>query len=331
MADLASPPIAATHAPAASWLAHVPAPLFAMVMGTAGLGLAWRKAHEIAGLPQAVGEAVLAAAAVLFVAVAALYGAKLAKHPAAVQGEFNHPVRAAFFPTMSISLLLLAMGAHPHAPALGFSLWAAGAALHLTLTVRTVGRWLSHKHEIGHVNPAWFIPVVGNIIVPILGVRLGYAELSWFFFSVGAVFWLLLFTIVLYRLIFHDDLPPRLQPTLFILIAPPAIGFLSYLALSGGVLDGFARTLVHTALFLALVLAAMAGRFRRLPFAVSWWAYTFPLDALAIASLHYAGIEGGLATRSIGIVALGTATLVVAGVLARTLRALSTGSLFVPE
>lgn len=48
--------------------------------------------------------------------------------------------------------------------------------------------------------PAWFIPVVGNIIVPLAGVRFAPAEVSWFFFSIGLVFWIVLLAIVMYRL-----------------------------------------------------------------------------------------------------------------------------------
>lgn len=315
-----------------AWLAHVPVPLFAMVMGVSGLGLAWRKAHEVLGAPRFAGEALLMLAAALFLLVAGLYAAKTLKHRAAMLGEFNHPIRANFFPTMSISLLLLAMALHPYAAGPAEAMWAAGAGLHLVFTLRVIGRWIVHKHDIGHLNPAWFIPVVGNIIVPVLGVRLGHVEVSWFFFSIGAVFWLLLFATVLYRVIFHEqDLPPRLVPTLFILLAPPAVGFLAYVALSGGVLDGFARVLVGVAIFLFLVLATISRRFFALPFAVSWWAYTFPLAALTLAVLQYSHLKPHPLLTGLGTGLLLLTSLVVALVLFRTARAAAAGHLFVPE
>lgn len=324
--------IAPPNAQESAWLQHVPVPLFAMVMGVAGLGLAWRKAHETLAMPQVVGEVLLVLAALLFVLVLGLYGAKALKHRPAMLDEFNHPIRQNFFPTISISLLLLALAAYPYSAAVAEGMWIVGAALHLVFTLRVIGRWIVHKHDIAHLNPAWFIPVVGNIIVPVLGVRLGHVEVSWFFFSIGAVFWLLLFTIVLYRVIFHEhDLPPRLIPTLFILLAPPAVGFLAYLALNGGQLDGFARVLVSVAVFLFLVLASIGKRFLALPFAVSWWAYTFPLDALSLAVLQYGhlkphGLVAGFAT---GLLLVTSA--VVALVLVRTTKAAATGHLFVPE
>lgn len=66
--------------------------------------------------------------------------------------------------------------------------------------------------------------IVGSIIIPIAGVKHGFVELSWFFFSVGLIFWLILLVIVLYRMFFHAPIAEKLMPTLFILFAPPAIG-----------------------------------------------------------------------------------------------------------
>lgn len=321
--------------PAASphpgWLAHVPVPLFAVVMGVAELGLAWRKAHQVLAVPAPIGEALCALAAVLFVLIAGLYAAKASRFPAETRREFDHPVRANFFAAISISLMLLAGAGFPHWPDAARAVWLAGAALHLGLTLRILSRWLLHPHQIQHANPAWFIPVVGNIVAPILGVRLGYVELSWFFFSVGMLFWLPLLAIILYRLIFHDDLPPKLAPTLFVLLPPPAVGFLSWEALNGGVLDAPARMLFHAALFLTLLLLSLWRHFAKTPFAVSWWAYTFPLDAVALAALQYAVLTGAPAIAWLATAALAAASLAVGAVLARTVAAMVSDALFVPE
>lgn len=120
--------------------------------------------------------------------------------------------------------------------------------MHLSITLLIVSCWITKNYEIAHSNPAWFLPVVGNIIVPIFGVDVVHKEISWFFFSVELSFWLLLFTIIVYRIIFDHQLAEKFIPTLFILIAPPAVGFVSYLKLVGHV-DGFARILLYLAFF----------------------------------------------------------------------------------
>ena len=319
-----------SDAAAHSSLPHVPVTIFASVMGLAGLGLAWRKANTVLGFPGMVSEVILAVAALAFVAAVATYALKAMRHPQVVLGEFNHPVRSAFFSTFPIGVLLLAAGLYPYSQGGAFALWVVGAVVQLLLTIRLIVRWMVHKQEITHVNAAWFIPIVGNIIVPILGARLGQTEVSWFFLSVGMLFWLPMLTIILYRVIFHDALPPRLMPTLFILLPPPSIGYVSYVGLTGTV-DSFAQVLVNGALFLTLVLLAKGKSFIGLPFAVSWWAFTFPLDAVALAAIEHSHHFPNGPWPLIGTVLLALATLVVALVSLRTVVAIAKGSLFHPE
>jgi tellurite resistance protein len=314
-----------------NWLMHVPIPLFALVMGTAGLGITWRKAHHVLGVPAVVGEVILAVAALCFVAIVGLYALKWALHAGEVVAEFNHPVRSSFFPAFSISLLLLSLAAEPYSLAWMLGLWAAGTALHLLFTLRLIGRWIVHNQQINHSNPAWFIPVVGNVLVPLSGVRLGYDEISWFFFSIGMVFWIVLFTIVFYRIVFHDQLPAKFIPTLFILIAPPAIGFLSYVLLNGGVVDGFARVLIYVALFITLLNFSLAGQYLRVPFFVSWWAYTFPLAAVSVAAMEFHRLNGYDEMAVICATLVAVTTVVIVTVFLRTLVALVQGKLFVPD
>ena len=64
----------------------------------------------------------------------------------------------------------------------------------------------------------------------------------------------ILLTIIFYRVLFHHPIDERLMPTLFILIAPPAVGFIAYTRLTGGELDTFARVLYYSGLFLTLLL-----------------------------------------------------------------------------
>lgn len=309
---------------------HLPISIFATVMGTTGLAIAWHKAHAVLGVPQAIGAALAWWALLLFGVVVLAYAAKLAGHPKAVAGELKHPVKLNFFPAFSISLLLLSVAFAGSQPLMANAFWVVGAILHLSFTLYVMNSWIHHTHyQIMHANPAWFIPVVGNVIVPVAGVGFAPAEISWFFFSIGMVFWLALFTIVLYRLFFHEPLPARLTPTLFILIAPPAVGFLAYLKLTES-LDGFARVLYYMALFLTLLLATNAARFFRLPFFLSAWAYSFPLAAITIATLVMAEQLQGAFT-GLAMVLLAVLSIVLALLTGRTLLAVSRGEICQPE
>jgi tellurite resistance protein len=85
-------------------------------------------------------------------------------------------------------------------------------------------------------------------------------------------------------LIFHNPLPERLLPTLFILIAPPAVGFISYVKLTQ-VIDPAARILYYFALFVLILMIPHLRMLAKIKYYLSWWAYTFPMAALTIATI----------------------------------------------
>src|SRR5690606_2728143 len=94
-----------------------------------------------------------------------LYLAKALRYPQAIMAEWKHPVRLAFFPAISISLLLLAVGALGVNAALAEGLWLAGMLLQGVLTVAVVSGWIGTRSFMhGTLSPAWFIPAVGNVI-----------------------------------------------------------------------------------------------------------------------------------------------------------------------
>jgi tellurite resistance protein len=315
------------HPPAAQpLLARLPVTLFAAVMGVAGLALAWQRGAHVLGLPPAVGGALALLAALLYVVIAAIYLAKWTRHRNAVASEWQHPVRSAMVPTISIGLLLLAIVAlNAGLPAVARPLWAVGTLAHLLLTLAIVGRWITRTDlQPAHANPAWFIPAVGNVLVPLAGVRLGYEAVSWLFFGIGMGFWLVLLPIVFGRLFFAEPLPERMRPLLFILIPPPAIGFLAYLLLTDK-LDAPAQVLYGFGAFLTLLLLSQARQFLRLPFFMSWWGYTFPLAAITAATLAMAERTGLAMYRWAGAALLLLATAVIAWVLVRTLAAFARG------
>jgi tellurite resistance protein len=314
-----------------SRLQHFPIAWFAMIMGLGGLTIAWTRAEGILGLAFHVSPWLLGAVTLLFFVVLGLYVGKVLKHREAVLKEWSHPIRINFVPTLSIGLILLSIAWLPVNRDYSALLWYVGTTLHLVLTFYVITQWIHHtKFEIAHLNPAWFIPVVGNILVPIAGVVHAPLEISWFFFSIGLMFWPVLLSIIFYRVIFHGSLPERLMPTLFILIAPPAVGFLSYVKLTGEV-DAFAQVLYNGALFFTLLLFVQVKWFMRLKFFLSWWAYSFPLAAITIATLAMYHETGVLIYLRLAGLLLGITTVVIASLFVRTALAVSRREICVEE
>ena len=296
-----------------SRLKNLPISWFAAVMGLSGFAIAWMRAEQIFALDMAISPWLTGLAALVFVVLSGLYLAKFLSYRGDVLTEIQHPVKLAFVPTFSIALLLLSIAFLHTAEALSFWLWSVGTALHLVITLFVLSSWIQHsKYEITHLNPAWVIPVVGNILVPIAGLQHAPADISWFFFSLGVFFWPVLTAILFYRLIFHPSLPERLIPTLFIFVAPPAVGFISWYNLTGEI-DAFAKVLYFVGLFFTLLLLAQFSYFARLRFFLSWWAYSFPVAAITIATLimfketgtaFYSGLATLLLTLLTALIAL---------------------------
>lgn len=313
---------AASHssAPPAARLHDFPVSFFSTVMGLSGLTLAAQRLEAMRAIPAGTGTLLFAATACVFAILAGAYLAKAIRHPGAVLAEWRHPIRICFFPTITISAILLGTAALPVNAGLSFLLWTAGTAGHLILTVMVITTWIEHsRFEVVHMNPAWFIPVVGNILVPLAGPRHAPADLSWFYFSIGMVFWLPLLTIVLYRLFFHSPLPGRMVPTLFILLAPPSVGFVSYVGLSGGI-DPFARILYFSAAFFFLLMLPQIRNFARLSFTLSWWAYSFPLAAFTVATLVMGERSGIRLYDWAGMLLFGLLAILAGGLALRTVQ-----------
>ncbi len=159
-----------------SRLIHFPISMFSIVMGLSGFSIAWQKALGMS-FP-VVTTFTSALASIVMLLVSSLYLLKLFRYPNAVIAETKHPVKINFFSAFSISLLLLSVVWHKF-ESLSYFLWGIGAAVQLSLTLLVMHSWIHHDHyRLEHANPSWFIPVVGNIIAPITGTKLGYMEVS---------------------------------------------------------------------------------------------------------------------------------------------------------
>lgn len=262
---------------------YFPITTFAVVMGLTGLSIAFGKFYHLQWLPKIFYDISVFLVLTLFVAFVFLYGLKLLLHPEEVRADFHHRIRINFFSAISISLLLLSIAFMTYYPMLSIVFWWMGVVLHTVFMYQTISFWIQHNFEIQHFNPAWFIPVVGNILIPVAGVDYAPPIVSYFYFAAGFFFWIILFTIFLYRAIFHVQLPEKFIPTFFILLAPPAVGFISYMRITMS-WDSFSVFLLLMAYFFIVLLAVMYKSFTKLKFFMSWWAFTFPLAAMTIAS-----------------------------------------------
>lgn len=275
-------------APKNSWLQNFPIMFYTVVMGLGGLALAYERLNLIFGISGWIFEILRWMASLAYTVISALYAAKLIRYPQAFTAEFSHPVRVNFFATFSVSTLLIAALWKDFTPVYDV-LFYVGIVFQGIISLYVVSFWIKNNILISHSNPAWFIPIVGNLLVP-LAAPAG-SELAWYYFGVGIFFWPVLFAVLFYRIIFHDQMPQKFIPTLFIVIAPPAMAFLDYTKLTAN-FDAPAKIMLYVTLFFALLILFMFKSFLRLKFFLSWWAFTFPTAAASIALLRAYELSG---------------------------------------
>ena len=307
---------------------------YAVVMGLAGLSLAWHRAVPLMGEAAAGAALVIGAlAALVFALLLVLTVWRGLAHAEAWAEDRRHPVRHTFIAALPIAALLVStVGVTTFGVSAPVrALWWTACLAQLYVTVWVLARWWRGNQAGGlqwaGMTPALFIPVVGNVIAPLAGVPLGHPEWAAAQFGIGLVFWPVALVLLLVRVGVAGLWPERLRPTVFILVAPPAVVGLSVLQLGAPLLVGW--TMWGVALFCLLWALTQARLIAAQPFALAHWGMSFPLAAFAALTLRLAEPGGLLAV--LGPAALALASLVIAGLVLGTLRGLRQGTLLVPE
>jgi C4-dicarboxylate transporter/malic acid transport protein len=339
---------------------------FAAVMGTAVIPLAIGFLEWPIIRPAVVFFTVVAA--VLFLALLAPWTLRFVLYPQAVRKDMNHPVACSFFPTMPISLVILSLVLLRYPDLffradvsvhLAFWLWILG-----TIGIYGMGFpillsiFRNQGIELQHANFGWYIPPVSKLIIPVAGFDLAralpqYLELTFglSIISLGVGFFLFLFVgaAVYHRYVYHELPMSRLAATFFIGMAPTAILAVIlfkmwHLFEGGDVLGIDAHVFIPAAklgilmnwgfsvwwFVMALIVVAYYLRRIELPYALSWWAFTFPSGALGVAT--------GVAWKASGFDFIHTLyvgfvlflIMVWLLVLAQTVRGVISGRIFAP-
>ncbi len=309
-------------------VSDVPVSLFAAVMGISGLGLAWRKSAPVLGLAPWLGEVLIFAGVLVFALIAAAYGLKIARAPQAMHDEANDLKQVAFFATVPLSLQLLAAGALPMDQAVATLMWVTGTASQFFLLLIILMRWMQGGHPRRIFQPSLFLPTAGLLLGPATGYQLGFIELGWMMFTLGLLLWMLFLVMLFERLFFDMPLTDEELPLLALPVTPPALAFMSYVALNQHMIDGFARFLFYTMVLFLILALAHAGRFARLRFSLAWWSFTFPAGAAAGAAMEYNGAMGTFFPAIFCMAMLSLATGLVGYCGVRTVMGLHEGGLF---
>ncbi|XP_011006456.1 PREDICTED: S-type anion channel SLAH1-like [Populus euphratica] len=248
-----------------------------------------------------------------------------------VKAEFSHHVGVNYLFAPWISWLLLLQSSPFITPKTMYYLvlWWVFVVPVVFLDVKIYGQWFTKgKRFLSAVaNPTSQLSVIGNLVGAQAAAEMGWRESAVCMFSLGMAHYLVLFVTLYQRLSGGNSLPTMLRPVFFMFFAAPSVASLAWDSISGS-FDYPAKMLFFLSLFLFLSLVSRPSLFKKSmrKFNVAWWAYSFPLTVLALASVDYAQEVKGFLAHGIMLVLLSLSVLVSLSLMVFT--ALNTNMLF---
>lgn len=309
---------------------RVPNTAFGISMGVAGQAIMWKSASDAAPFIDNIHANVAnyifwVAGLVVAILLAIGYTYKLITRFDFVRAEYLDPARSHFMNCPHVTMILLAIGVPPSIQTSSTSLrviWWIGFVVQICLTERVYEKWMFSKtRNISLAQPHFLLSTVGWFLLAVLGQQANIDEsvglgLTAYCFGAGMVLYFMVVIAVFNRL--HVTPQAKGSPALTLLIAPPAIGVVALLGFDANAFNTVAEMWLGWCLVLVLLLARLGPMIAGRPPALgTYWAYVFPLSALANATIQNATINTGKGAEIMAIFFLAVAVLALVVVFCR--------------
>jgi tellurite resistance protein len=287
---------------------------------------AWRTATTLYGGPAGIGAALYLLTAVVYVLLVGALVVRLTIRPHSVAAELLDPVQSPFYSVVPITGMQLALGLEPHAHGAAQALFLAFFTATVLFGGWLTGQWIAEPPGLNDIHPGYFLPTVAGSLIGGQGAAaFGLTTLGWMSFGVGVLSGLLLGAIILNRLFVGATLSDALVPTVAITVAVPALAGNAYAALTGGRIDTVAYGLAGYTVLLALAQVRLLPLYRALPFAPTFWGFTFSYATVATYAMRWVQVEHLGGATLLGYAVLGAITLFIGGIALQSLVALQKG------
>jgi tellurite resistance protein len=307
----------------------IPLNLLGIPFGLAGLGEAWTVLASEHHAPALVGEVILLISAASWLAVVAAYLSHLITAVpsvrAALSGDLLDPIAAPFASlTLIVPILLASDGLFPQAATPGRVITDVFIVLTVLLGGWFTGQWILGPVDLDRFHPGYFLPTVAGGLIASDGAALvGQQRLAEVLLGFGVLSWIVLGSLILGRLLFRPLLPPALQPTMAIEVAPAAVASLAWFAIHGTRIDMIAAFLAGYGILMVIAQLRLLPAYLRLPFMPSTWAFTFSWAAVAAAAIIWLQGTQPAGYRVWQYVLIAAITALIGGIAIRTVVAIS--------
>ncbi|RDX66678.1 S-type anion channel SLAH1, partial [Mucuna pruriens] len=223
-----------------------------------------------------------------------LYVLKCIFHFDKVKEEFFHHIGVNYMYAPWISWLLMLQSAPMIVRTTSYYevLCLAFSFAILLLDVKLYGQWFTTKKRFLSIvaNPVSLVSVIGNLVSAQVIAEIGWKESAVLMFSLGLVYYLIIFITLYQRLTSGNQFPTVLRPAYFLFFAAPSMASLAWKSISGAFVTP-SKMLLFLSLFLFMSQACRAAMFKKslkMRLNVTWWVYSFPLTFLGLACVEYA-------------------------------------------
>ncbi|MGF1744493.1 TDT family transporter [Vibrio minamisatsumaniensis] len=258
-----------------------------LALAIASLGWCWDGVLTTQGILPTPGlvqwfSAAIAAVLLLVLAV------KFLIHGHLLREDLAHPVVGSVVPTFAMGCMVVSASLAPISPFLQEALWLVSVALHVVFLVS----FLYHRakqFEIHHMVPSWFVPPIGIIVADVSfsgNPTLEPVANAVLMFGLWA--YAVMLPLMVYRLIFSDEVPDGAKPTIAIMAAPASLSLAGYLTVSVNPSPVIIGLLFGIAVLMTLIIYVAFFKLLRLPFSPGYAAFTFPMVIGATALLKLA-------------------------------------------
>nr|WP_254227457.1 dicarboxylate transporter/tellurite-resistance protein TehA [Burkholderia multivorans] len=228
-----------------------------------------------------------------------------------VRAECLHPVQGGTPALLSAATALVAMAILPYSTTAAWTLAVGSIAWHVGFSLWHTGTLWQGGRRATDTLPTVYLPTVdGNFTSAAVLGALGRPDWGWLFPGAGLFSWVALESLVIQRLWHPTAVPSRQRPLSGIQLAPPAVCAMASLALSPGRLEPWILMLSGYGLFQLLLGLRLGSWLRAQPFVPAYWAYTFGVDATAVATLKLVRSGAGSAQLLALPVFIGTDLLI---------------------
>lgn len=292
--------------------------------GLSGLAGTWTMAARTSLAPNAIAEALWMLAAAAWLVVVANYCWRSRSWPGSIQQDLRDPVQGAFASLAPTSAMLICTHYEHYLPFAGRVITGAFMMLSLLFAAWFLAQLALRQRDIDAIHAGYLLPTVAAAFIVGQGAgTFGWTILGEAAVAVGILFWLMLGTVILARMAFRPAPPDSLLPTFAIFSAPPAVAGNAWFALNGGRIDLVETALLGTFVVLMLVQVMMLGAYRRLPFTLGFWAFTFTAASSGTYTVHWLALWGGPGQAVWAWLAIGLVTALIGTIAVRSVIVIS--------